>query len=50
MKTDKLIKELIEVVGPEGVLFRPEDLMLYEYDGLSALETPDAVVFPTSTE
>jgi glycolate oxidase len=37
-------------MGPEGVLSKPEDLMLYEYDGLSALKTPDAVVFPTSTE
>jgi glycolate oxidase len=37
-------------MGREGVLWRPEDLMLYEYDGLSALRTPDAVVFPTTTE
>jgi glycolate dehydrogenase FAD-linked subunit len=50
MKADTFIKELTGVVGPEGVLFRPEDLMLYEYDGLSALEMPEAVVFPTSTE
>jgi glycolate dehydrogenase FAD-linked subunit len=38
------------ILGPEGVLWRPEDLMLYEYDGLSAMRTPDAVVFPTTTE
>ena len=37
-------------MGPEGVLSKPEDLMLYEYDGLSALKMPDAVVFPTSTD
>jgi len=37
-------------MGPDGVLWRPEDLMLYEYDGLSAMRTPDAVVFPTTTE
>jgi glycolate dehydrogenase FAD-linked subunit len=37
-------------MGREGVLWRPEDLMLYEYDALSALRTPDAVVFPTTTE
>ncbi len=37
-------------MGREAVLSRPEDLMLYEYDALSALRTPDAVVFPTTTE
>lgn len=37
-------------MGPGGVLSKPEDLMLYEYDGLSALETPEAVVFPTTTD
>jgi glycolate dehydrogenase FAD-linked subunit len=50
MKQDMLIKELIGIMGPEGVLWRPEDLMLYEYDGLSAMKTPDAVVFPVRTD
>ena len=50
MKANKFTRELIAILGPEGVLSRPEDLMLYEYDGLSAMETPEAVVFPTSTE
>jgi glycolate oxidase len=50
MKPGKLIRELEAIIGPEGVLWRPEDLMLYEYDGLSALRSPDAVVFPTTTE
>jgi glycolate dehydrogenase FAD-linked subunit len=50
MKPDTIIKELIAIMGPDGVLSRPEDLMLYEYDGLSALEAPDAVVFPTTTD
>jgi glycolate dehydrogenase FAD-linked subunit len=50
MKPGSFIKELIAIMGPEGVLSKPEDLMLYEYDGLSALRTPDAVVFPTRTE
>jgi len=36
-------------MGREGVLSSPEDLMLYEYDALSALRMPDAVVFPTTT-
>ncbi len=38
------------IMGADGVLWLPEDLMLYEYDGLSAMRTPDAVVFPTMTE
>src|SRR5579875_2415045 len=50
MKPNAFIKELIAILGQEGVLWRPEDLMLYEYDGLSALKTPDAVVFPVTTE
>ncbi len=50
MKPTVLTKELASIVGREGVLSNPEDLMLYEYDGLSALRTPDAVVFPTTTE
>lgn len=41
--------ELERIVGKENVLSRPEDLMLYEYDGLSAQAMPDAVVFPSST-
>ncbi|MEJ2007371.1 MAG: FAD-linked oxidase C-terminal domain-containing protein [Acidobacteriota bacterium] len=50
MKPSPLTKELIGILGSGAVLWHPEDLMLYEYDGLSALKTPDAVVFPTSTE
>lgn len=50
MRQNPFIKELIAAIGPEGVLSTPEDLMLYEYDGLSALETPQAVVFPTTRD
>ncbi|MGD0921038.1 MAG: FAD-linked oxidase C-terminal domain-containing protein [Terriglobia bacterium] len=42
--------ELIRLVGPDAVLWRPEDLMLYEYDALSSALQPQAVVLPTSTE
>jgi len=31
-------------------LWRPEDLMLYEYDALSSLRQPDVVAFPRNTE
>ncbi len=43
-------RELIRLVGRDAVLWRPEDLMLYEYDGLSSLRQPDAVVLPTTTD
>jgi glycolate oxidase len=43
-------RELVRLVGQDAVLWRPEDLMLYEYDGLSSLRPPDVVVFPTTTD
>jgi len=46
-----LITALAHVVGPDGVLTRPEDLIPYGFDGTAALKgRPGAVVFPTSTE
>ena len=50
MKPTSLVRELVRIVGSDAVLWRTEDLMLYEYDALSSLRQPDAVVFPTSTE
>ncbi len=50
MKPTNLVRELVRVVGPDAVLWRPEDLMLYEYDALSSLRMPDAVVFPATTD
>ncbi|MFV9507910.1 MAG: FAD-binding oxidoreductase [Oscillochloridaceae bacterium umkhey_bin13] len=46
----QLIAELATVVGRRYVLTRPEELMLYEFDG-SALDqaSPDLVVVPAST-
>ncbi|MGH9449436.1 MAG: FAD-binding oxidoreductase [Terriglobia bacterium] len=41
--------ELERIAGKANVLSRPEDLMLYEYDGLSAQAMPDAVVFPATS-
>jgi len=43
-------QEFAAVVGPRGYLDRPEDLMLYEYDGSVEKGRPDLVVFPRSTE
>ena len=50
MTPNPLIRDLNKVIGSDAVLWRPEDLMLYEYDGLSVERRPDAVVFPTTTE
>jgi len=50
MKLTAMVRELERLLGREAVLWRPEDLMLYEYDGLSSLRAPDVVVFPRNTE
>ncbi|MGZ8848556.1 MAG: FAD-binding oxidoreductase, partial [Pyrinomonadaceae bacterium] len=48
---DALVDELGEVIGDENVLSRPEELLVYECDGLPQHKHPPrAVVFPTSTE
>jgi glycolate oxidase len=44
------IKELRRIVGPDAVLDRPEDLMLYEFDAGLSTGRPGAVVFPETTE
>lgn len=43
------LDDLKRIVGERNVLWRAEDVMLYEYDGLSAHATPAAVVFPSTT-
>ncbi len=43
-------RKLTAVVGARGYLDRPEDLLLYEYDGSVDKARPDMVVFPRSTE
>src|SRR3954468_12509603 len=42
--------KLTRIVGRDAVLDRPEDLMLYEYDGSLARGAPRYVVFPQSAE
>ncbi len=44
------IEALRKVVGARALLDRPQDLMLYEYDGSIEKGRPECVVFPTSTE
>jgi glycolate dehydrogenase FAD-linked subunit len=45
----KLLHDLKKLLGPRDVLHRPEDLMLYEYDGSVEIARPDCVVFPRAT-
>jgi glycolate oxidase subunit GlcD len=48
---DALVAELREIVGEENVLSEPEELLVYECDGLPQHKHPPrAVVFPNSTE
>ena len=46
----RIVKELERIVGKGNVLYHPEDLLVYEYDGSVDRAIPDAVVFPDSTE
>src|SRR5207302_721683 len=51
IREDALIEELREIVGDENVLSEPEELLVYECDGLPQHKHPPrAVVFPNSTE
>lgn len=50
MMTTKLLRQLSNLLGQDGVLHKPEDLLLYEYDGSVEVARPDCVVFPCTTE
>src|SRR5579864_2134044 len=45
-----IIRQLRKIVGKDCVLDRPEELMLYEYDGGQDKSRPAAVAFPQSTD
>ncbi len=48
---DTLIKNLVAIVGPDNVLSKPDELIVFECDGLPHHKhRPRAVVFPTTTE
>src|SRR5881227_2705047 len=50
-KHDELVEELRKIVGDENVLSEPDELLVYECDGLPQHKHPPrAVVFPNSTE
>lgn len=46
----QLLDQLAAIVGAENVIFHPEDLLVYEYDGSIDKALPRAVVFPSGTE
>jgi len=46
----RVASKLRKIVGHDAVLDRPEDLMLYEYDGSLARGAPRYVVFAQSTQ
>ena len=49
MPSSAVLAQLRKIVGLDALLHRPEDLMLYEYDGGVRKCTPAAVVFPQET-
>ena len=50
MALAEVVEHLRKIVGRDAVLDRPEDLMMYEYDGGIRKSTPGAVIFPRTTE
>ncbi|PYS21107.1 MAG: hypothetical protein DMF72_18495 [Acidobacteria bacterium] len=49
--TDPVVEQLRDIVGHESVLSEPDELLVYECDGLPQHKHPPrAVVFPTSTD
>ncbi len=46
----RIVKELERIVGKANVIYHPEDLLVFEYDGSIDRSIPQAVVFPASTE
>jgi len=45
-----LINQLIDIAGKDHVLYSPEDLAVYSYDGTFAESLPEVIVLPATTE
>jgi glycolate oxidase len=45
-----LVRELERIVGPDAVFWRPEDLLLFEYDGTIDRGRPSVVAYPRTAE
>jgi glycolate oxidase len=50
MEREKMVEELVNIVGKENVLSSETDLMLYGYDASLFRAKPDCIVLPGSTE
>ncbi len=50
MEFKQFLTGLQNIVGEENVVFHPEDLLVFEYDGSVDRGLPQAVVFPASTD
>lgn len=49
--SSQLLARFREIVGEDGMLYDPNELLVYECDGyVVEKKTPDVVLFPTSTE
>jgi glycolate oxidase len=46
----RLGRRLVDLLGPDAVLHRPEDVLVYEYDYGLDRAVPQAVVFPSTTQ
>jgi glycolate oxidase len=46
----RVVRRLEQAVGSDGVVWRPEELVAFEYDATIEKALPQAVVFPASTE
>ena len=46
----QLIRDLQQAIGRDNVVWRPEDLLLYEYDGSIDRATPKVVALPGTAE
>src|SRR5467141_4002610 len=45
-----LVREFEKLLGPSSVLYRPEDLLLYEFDGSVEKGRPEVIVFPHTSD
>ena len=50
MATQQFVNQLKAIVGEGQVVFHPDDLLVFEYDGSVDRGMPEAVVFPNSTD
>ena len=47
---DEFVRQLTAIVGSASVIYHPDDLLVFEYDGSIDRGMPDVVVFPRTAE